>query len=274
MQKKLSFTLLFNQTYQFICSKLWQVILISVIVGIVFTLIAKFFFTYSVLSILQSQVVMGSMSYSISAAFSSLFRILLIFMVINVICQTINISTVSVLSSNGKLESNSLISKATSTFLKLLGFNLIYALILFFVAIFLVLFLFLLSYILPQRLLALLVIISAIAIVLYIQTVYGFFIGSVTGPTSKSFFQIFTETHRAIKQYFLAGSLIVLGNFFCLLLINWLLSNVPYGEFLVSPITNFIGIFVIYFFYQAYITLNEKEPVLENTDTTNNQLII
>lgn len=274
MQKKLSFTLLFNQTYQFICSKLWQVILISVIVGIVFTLIAKFFFTYSVLSILQSQVVMGSMSYSISAAFSSLFRILLIFMVINVICQTINISTVSVLSSNGKLESNSLISKATSTFLKLLGFNLIYALILFFVAIFLVLFLFLLSYILPQRLLALLVIISAIAIVLYIQTVYGFFIGSVTGPTSKSFFQIFTETHRAIKQYFLAGSLIVLGNFFCLLLINWLLSNVPYGEFLVSTITNFIGIFIIYFFYQAYITLNEKEPVSENNNTTNNQLII
>lgn len=274
MKKKLSFPLLFNQTYQFICSKLWQIIVLSVIVGIVFTLISKFFFAYSALNILQEELIMGSMSYSMSATFSSLLRILLIFMVINIICQTINISAVSVLSSNGKLESNSLISKATSTFLKLLGFNLIYALILFFIVILLMLFLLLLSHILPQRLLSLLVIIGGIAIVLYIQSVYGFFIGSVTGPTSKSFFQIFTETHRAIKQYFFAGSLIVLGNFFCLLLINFLLNDISYAEFLVSPITNFIGIFVIYFFYQAYITLNEKEPVSENTDTTNNQLII
>lgn len=269
MQKKLSFPLLFNETCKFISSKLWQIIVITCIIGILSTIISLFFLFQSISDIVQEILMSSSNGYT----FLNFVKLVLLLMLINITCQSINISAVYSLSSSSKLERNSLVSNTLSNFLKLLKFNLIYMLLALFVVIILTLFSFLFK-LFPENLASGITIIFTLAIVFYVQIVYSFFIGSITAPNSKGFFQIFKETHYLIKRYWINGFIIIAAYFLCIILLNILSNNVKYFEYLQPPITNFLNIFLIYFFYLISIQLSKEQSVSENSDATNNKLLV
>lgn len=276
MQQKLSFPLIFNQTCQFIRSRFLQIIVISIILGILYSLIYDFFISNLIINTINEQMFIGNTAISslFAAAMSSIIKMALMVMILNIINLSINIFAVYKLSSSEKININSIVSKITSSMLKLIGFNLIYLLISLFVGILFGLLCLMLSLIGSNQLTTVFMIFCILIMVIYITTVVYFFMGSIVAPTSKSFFEIFIETHRLFRRYWIPGCFIVIITYICMLLVNFLLIDFSNSNYVLAPFNNFINIFLIYFFHQMFTFLTKKELVSENGDTTNNKLLI
>lgn len=267
MQTKLSFSLIFDQTLNFAKNRFWQVIIVSVLLGAFNVAVTNYFIDKDAINSFSTT---GDPSLAFSAIGSLLLGVTLSALVIT------SVSTMIVynLSISNQFNANIFFSRIISTILKILGFNVLYTFIIFFVALILGLVLFILQLISPN-LGSILILIAGLFLVFFMMTIYNFFIGSIVAPSSKSFFQQFSDCHQLAKAYWKLGIGMIFINIMFLLVISGIAMYTPQDNIAIdivfSSLSIFVDIFVICFFYRLYVLVSEQGTQIDNrmNDETN-----
>lgn len=265
MQANLSFSLIFNQTINFIRNRFWQLIIVSIILAIFQTSVTNHFMSEEVLDQISN---VQDTSFIFPIIIRALFAVILTSLII----ASINIATIYNLSISNKFNIKLLLSKSFSSLVRILGFNLIYTLIIFIVLLILSIVLFVLHMVVPQ-LGALIALFCIILAVIYLLMVYNFFVGSIITSSSQNFFHVFNQCHQFVKQYWKIGCLMIFIDIGFLILLYALSMNVPTDNFVLdsvlSCVSNFIDIFVMCFFYRLTQLITNNETNLTENNNTN-----
>lgn len=253
MQTKLSFSLIFDQTLNFAKNRFWQVIIVSVLLGAFNVAVTSFF--------IDKDAINSFSTIGDPSAFPAIGKLLIGVSLSALVVTSVSIMIVYNLSISNQLNANIFFSRIISTILKILGFNVLYTIIIFFAALILGLVLFILQLISPY-LGSILILIAGLFLVFFMMTIYNFFIGSIVAPSSKSFFQQFSDCHQLAKAYWKLGIGMIFINIMFLLVISGIAMSTPQDNVVIdivfSSLSNFVDIFVICFFYRLYVLISEQ----------------
>ena len=266
MQTNLSFSIIFNQASNFIQNRFWQLMMISIIIGIFNTSVNNYFMDSETIELLSK-----------AEDTHAILKIIILSIFTSLIITSVNIATIYNLSINNKLNVNILLSKSVSSIIKVLGFNLIYTLIGLFITLFLSLIITVFLIIAPTLGLTITVLVI-LGLVFFMKIVNYFFISLIIEPSSKTFIQLFVQSHQFVKKYWRLGCLMMVINIVCIIMLSTLAMTYEKGNFvldlILATVSNFIDLFVICFFYRLSQLISDKETDLINNNANNTNLIL
>ncbi|OCG06483.1 hypothetical protein A9G13_09385 [Gilliamella sp. wkB178] len=269
MQTNLTFSSIFNQTTNFIRNRFWLIIIVSIIIGLFHVSITNYFMNNEAIEQLSN-------TRDTSVVFSSMLKMASVLIFSSLIIISVNIATIYNLSINDKFNINILLSKSVSSLIKVLGFNIIYMFIVLFIALFFSLIFFVLQMIVPT-LGAIIAILFMVGLMLLMVTVYFFFIGSIINPSTKSFIQLFMQSHQLAKQYWQLGCLMIIINIICMIILSALAMTYKENnfilDFILATVSNLVDIFVICFFYRLTQLISDNETNLIENNPNNNLIL-
>ena len=273
MQTNLSFSIIFNQASNFIQNRFWQLMMISIIIGIFNTSVNNYFMDSETIELLSK----AEDTQDISILSPAILKIIILSIFTSLIITSVNIATIYNLSINNKLNVNILLSKSVSSIIKVLGFNLIYTLIGLFITLFLSLIITVFLIIAPTLGLTITVLVI-LGLVFFMKFVNYFFISLIIEPSSKTFIQLFVQSHQFVKKYWRLGCLMMVINIVCIIMLSTLAMTYEKGNFvldlILATVSNFIDLFVICFFYRLSQLISDKETDLINNNANNTNLIL
>ncbi|OCG03950.1 hypothetical protein [Gilliamella sp. wkB112] len=269
MQTNLSFSLIFNQTKNFIRNRFWQFIIVSLITGLFHVLVSNYIMDEKTLEQLAN-------TQDVLIVLSTILKMLVVLIFASLIIVSVDVATIYNLAISDKFNIKILLSKFLSSIIKVFGIGTIYTFIILFILLFFGLVFFTLRMVMPE-LGTIMMIFFMVGFTLLIMTVYYFFIGSIIAPSTKSFIQLFVQSHQLAKKYWQQGCLILIIDAFCMLILSAL--SATYGDnfildLILSTVSNLVDIFVICFFYRINQLLSDKEMNLTESNPNNTNLIL
>lgn len=268
MQTKLSFSVIFDQTCNFIRKRITQFALVSLVIALVSAIIHSSFYAPEMLEQLY-----------LTQNLDNYFLFLIMTMLINIIIKAMSIAAISNLYVSDKLNPNLLLSKALSNTLKIILFYLIVAISIVLVAIMSSLVIVCLSYLLPKALVYIFVILMLIVPILFLGIFSNFFFGLLVEPHQKNFFELLSlALDLSTKQWKPALIMILIGIalIFAFLKIGMLFDN---DNIIFNVIFEFgsifLSIFFTCFFYRLYwLATGASSSELSSKNNDEHNLII
>ncbi|MCX8650569.1 hypothetical protein J3U21_09665 [Gilliamella sp. B2776] len=267
MQTELSFSIVFTQAANFIRNRFWPIALISLFLNLVSSLILKNTVDLATLTqLLQTEN---------SSAFPHLLKLLVIKLVLFIVIDAILIAVIYNYSIHEKLNLNTVFSRMLPNLLYMIGFELVFLIILPVVFLFGGLIFMILGLIIPNTVAIFLFVIVAIVFAVFFNALYYNFCGLITQPTTKTFFEKFAECNRYTLKYWRFALPMMLIYFLVILVVS-LFNSVNSNTFLsviYSTLLTILNIFTICFFYRLNMLLTNNKSDLEATEQNNNLII-
>ena len=267
MQTELSFSIVFTQTVNFIRNRFWSIALISLLLNIVSSLILK--------NTVDPVIITQLFQAKSPSAFPLFLKMLLIKLVLFIIIDSILIAVIYNYSVNNYLNLNTVLSRMLPNVLNMIGFELIFLIILPIIFLFAGLIFMILGLIIPKALVIFLFAVVAIVFAIFFNAIYYNFCGLIAQPTTKTFFEKFAECNRSILTHWrfaLPMMLIYFLVVFVISLFNTLDNNI-FLSVIYSTLLTILNIFTICFFYRLNMLLTSNKSTLEPPEQ-NNSLII
>ena len=267
MKTEVSFSIVFSQTANFIRNRFWPIALISFLLNLVASLLLKNTFDIAIITqLLQA----GNPS-----GFPLLLKMVIIKSVLFMIIDAILIAVIYNYSVNDYLNTNTVFSRILPNALNIIGFQLIFLIILPVIFLMGILIFMVLGIIIPKELTILLFAIVALMFAIFFNALYYNFCGLITQPTTKSFFEKFAECNRSTLTHWRFALPMMLIYLLIVVIIS-LLSGANNNIFLsvIYPtIITILNVFTICFFYRLNMLLISNKSTLEPPQQNNNLII-
>ena len=267
MQTELSFSIVFTQAANFIRNRFWPIVLISLLLNLFATLILKN--TVDIATLTQL------LKANSPSAFPLLLKMLVIKLVLFIIIDAILIAVIYNYSFNEYLNLNTVLSRMLPNVLNMIGFELIFLIILPIIFLFAGLIFMILGLIIPKALVIFLFAIVAIVFAIFFNAIYYNFCGLIAQPTTKTFFEKFAECNKSTLTHWRFALPMMLIYFLAVLVISLFnaVDNNIFLSVIYSTLLTILNIFTICFFYRLNMLLTSNKSTLEPPEQ-NNSLII
>ncbi|MFQ0992641.1 hypothetical protein [Gilliamella apicola] len=267
MKTEVSFSIVFSQTANFIRNRFWPIALISFLLNLVASLLLKNTFDIAIITqLLQA----GNPS-----GLPLLLKMVIIKSVLFIIIDAILIAVIYNYSVNGYLNPNTVFSRILPNALNIIGFQLIFLIILPVIFLLGVLIFMVLGMIIPKVLTFLLFAIVALVFAIFFNALYYNFCGLITQPTTKSFFEKFAECNRSTLTHWRFALPMMLIYLLIVLIISLLsgASNNIFLSVIYPTIITILNVFTICFFYRLNMLLISNKSTFEPPQQNNNLII-
>ena len=270
-QNNLSFSVILEQTINFIRNRFVAIAIASVVISLASSLL-----TYLIMDPATFTV---SMLYYRNTAdmVGAVFGVLLLLFMVYIFISSVMIGVIYNLSTSEKFDLKLVLERLLPAFLNLLGFACIYSIIVIVIAIVVSLIFAIISFILPSRAASLLLILTGAAIGLFLSVIVYYFCASLIRPNSKGFFQKFADCHKLAVTQWKAPFLMVLISVvinIVLYFISTMLGDNIVVMIIYSVLSTFLSFFVYSFFFRLYSESNVVEqPKLDDNNQNNQQVI-
>ena len=253
MKTEVSFSIVFSQTANFIRNRFWPIALISFLLNLVASLLLKNTFDIAIITQL------------LQAGNPSGFPLLLKMVIIKSVLFMIN----------DYLNTNTVFSRILPNALNIIGFQLIFLIILPVIFLLGILIFMVLGIIIPKELTILLFAIVALVFAIFFNALYYNFCGLITQPTTKSFFEKFAECNRSTLTHWRFALPMMLIYLLIVVIIS-LLSGANNNIFLsvIYPtLITILNVFTICFFYRLNMLLISNKSTFEPPQQNNNLIV-
>jgi len=267
MKTEVSFSIVFSQTANFIRNRFWPIALISFLLNLVASLLLKNTFDIAIITqLLQA----GNPS-----GLPLLLKMVIIKSVLFIIIDAILIAVIYNYSVNGYLNPNTVFSRILPNALNIIGFQLIFLIILPVIFLLGILIFMVLGMIIPKALTILLFAIVAIVFAIFFNALYYNFCGLITQPTTKSFFEKFAECNRSTLTHWRFALPMMLIYLLIVLIISLLsgASNNIFLSVIYPTIITILNVFTICFFYRLNMLLISNKSTFEPPQQNNNLIV-
>lgn len=268
MQTDLSFSLVFTQATNFIRNRFFQIAIISFLLNIIVSLIYKNSIDMQVLmQLIQTADQNGLLSY--------LSKFGKIIMTVSIIIDAVLIAVIYNYSINNRFNLSTILPRILPNVLNIIGFYLVYLIILTVISLFVGLIFTALGFILTSSIIILLFVALMVLFIIFLTAVRFYFNALITQPATKTFYQKFAECHKVTLSYWRLTLPMVLIYFLVRLVIS-IFNSIDDNIFLsiiCSTLLTILSIFTICFFYRLNMLLTNNQSILE-PPTQNNNLII
>ena len=267
MKTEVSFSIVFSQTANFIRNRFWPIALISFLLNLVASLLLKNTFDIAIITqLLQA----GNPS-----GLPLLLKMVIIKSVLFIIIDAILIAVIYNYSVNDYLNTNTVFSRILPNALNIIGFQLIFLIILPVIFLLGILIFMVLGIIIPKMLTILLFAIVAIVFAIFFNALYYNFCGLITQPTAKSFFEKFAECNRSTLTHWRFALPMMLIYLLIVLIISLLsgASNNIFLSVIYPTLITILNVFTICFFYRLNMLLISNKSTLEPPQQNNNLII-
>ncbi|NUE95979.1 hypothetical protein GYW75_06220 [Gilliamella sp. ESL0232] len=263
MQKKISFSLIFIQTCNFIRNRITQFVLVSLTLALIHAFFNSFF---------DKQNLAEQIYFSQNLTNYVLFVMLTL--LISIILKAISIATISNLYISDKLNLNLLLSKALSNTLKIILFYLIIGVFIFLVSFMLSIVLISLNLLLPKELIFILIFLVLLIPILILIIFCNFFFASLVEPGQNNILDSLSLSIQSSKTQWRSAILMVLIFLAFVMVFTQLAIAFDSDNFVLDTIFSFCSIFfdifVTSFFYRLYTLANSASnsaaPSTSNDD--------
>ncbi|MFQ0994951.1 hypothetical protein ACGH6Q_07995 [Gilliamella sp. BG2] len=263
MQKKISFSLVFIQTCNFIRNRITQFVLVSLTLALIHAFFNSFF---------DKQNLAEQIYFSQNLTNYVLFVMLTL--LISIILKAISIATISNLYISDKLNLNLLLSKALSNTLKIILFYLIIGVFIFLVSFMLLIVLISLNLLLPKELIFILIFLVLLIPILILIIFCNFFFASLVEPGQNNILDSLSLSIQSSKTQWRSAILMVLIFLAFVMVFTQLAIAFDSDNFVLDTIFSFCSIFfdifVTSFFYRLYTLANSASnsaaPSTSNDD--------
>ncbi|OCG19829.1 MULTISPECIES: hypothetical protein [unclassified Gilliamella] len=258
MQTTLSFSLIFNQSINFIRNRFWQIAIVSLVLSLITTMIYNNLYD-------KQALIQLTQTANPKATLSYLLKPFMIFSLLSLIIKSIVLAVIYNFSINDKFNINLILFRMLPNVLNIVAFNVVYIAISIVGFIFAALIFIVLGFIFPKNLVVFLFIAIALIYSIVLTTIYYYFVGSIIQPTVKPFFQKFAESHKYALSYWKLAVPMVLIYYLILIVIPPTLNAIC-GDNILSTIVSttlslFFDIFTMCFFYRLNILSKNNETV-------------
>jgi hypothetical protein len=267
-QKNLSFSTIFEQTVNFIRNRFALIMISSVVIVLVYSLLTSILLDKGA----ENMVVNPELYFRL------LCRTLMLTFLLYFPFEAIILAIIYNLSVSNKFDLNLISSRILPAFLNLVGFGLIYLFLAAGMSFVLLLIVGVLGLVLPERFVSILLLLGAIATILFVSIVFTYFSASLIRPDSKDFGARFCDIHRLVLTNFKAPIIMMLINFAVismLLFVCFILRGNIVISMIASVLITFLSFFVHSFFFRLYSvsTNNVEQPKLDDNNQNNQQII-
>ncbi|OCG17867.1 hypothetical protein [Gilliamella sp. WF3-4] len=282
LQTKLSFSLIFEQSRNFLCNRMKPITLVCLALAVINNILTG---TISIDEEAIKNLYLGHINSTISL-------IIMFTLMIGIILKAISIAMISNLYTSDRLNLNLLLSKALSNLLNIILFYLFIFVILLFAVLIVSMGIFILKMLLPTAILSILMILIVFFSIIFIAIFSNFFFGLLVNPNNRSFMELINLSLTLSKQHwkpallmlltFLAFELILAGFGLLFGAVEVAIENLINSHIvsiLIDIMLFFFAImldtFIVIFFYRLYsLATGIASPKVPPKNDENNKLIV
>ncbi|MWP49924.1 MULTISPECIES: hypothetical protein [unclassified Gilliamella] len=270
MQKKISFSLVFTQTRNFVRNRITQFALVSLTLALFHAFFNSFFDKQN----LAEQIY-------VSRNLTNYILFVILTLLIGIILKAISIATISNLYINDKLNLNLLLSKALSNTLKIILFYLIIGAFVFLVSFMLSIVLISLNLLLPKAVIFILIFLVLLIPILILIIFCNFFLASLVEPGQNNILDSLSSSIQLSKTQWRPAILMVLICLGFVMVFAQLAIAFDNDNFILDTLFSFCSIFfdifVTSFFYRLYTLAtnhtNSNFPTKDDQQETDSLIV-